>query len=147
MQTVVSGPTWSPTLTNGGESGLGGGVERADHRAADQERIGIFGSGRCRRCRRGCGLAGRSGWRRQRRHRAGHGHHLRAAPQANPLVGLAQVDLGQVVLVHQLDEAADLANVEDVARAGARSRIGGHRCLLWFAQYSDSVCRRRAVRR
>ena len=36
MQTVVSGPTWSPTLTERRRVGAGRRVERADHRALDQ---------------------------------------------------------------------------------------------------------------
>ena len=34
---------------------------------------------------------------------------FRPAAQANPLIALPQIDLGQIVLVHQLDELADLA--------------------------------------
>ena len=60
-------------------------------------------------------------------HRTRDRHRFRTAPQSNSLVALAQIDLRQVVFVHQFDEAADLANVKHVARAG--SRIGGH-CRL-----------------
>ena len=57
--------------------------------------------------------------RQCREGRRRHAHDLRAATQANSLIALPQIDLGQIVLVHQLDELAHLAYVEHVA--GART--------------------------
>ena len=47
---------------------------------------------------------------------AGRDLRLAAAAESNPLIALPQVDLGEVVLLHQLDEPANLFHVEDVAR-------------------------------
>jgi hypothetical protein len=44
-----------------------------------------------------------------------HGHSFRPATQPYPLVPLPQVDLGQVVLIHQLDELAHFSDVEHIA--------------------------------
>ena len=41
-----------------------------------------------------------------------------------PLIGLPQVDLRQLVLVHQLHQPADPLDVENIALTGARA---GHR--------------------
>jgi hypothetical protein len=42
---------------------------------------------------------------------------LRSAPQSNALLPLAQVDFGQIVLFHELDEPANFFDVENVAAA------------------------------
>jgi len=66
-----------------------------------------------------------SGSTRRRAHRHGgrrrHGYGFRSA-QSNTLIALLQIDLGQIVLVHQLDEFAHLLYIKDVARSGTRIR-------------------------
>ena len=65
---------------------------------------GLRGRGRSRSRRRGCSSAGR-----------GHRHHrLGAAAEADTDVALADVDLAEVVLLHQFDEAANPPQVENV---------------------------------
>src|SRR5262245_8991056 len=54
----------------------------------------------------------------------GRGHYERLPPATNPdaLLPLAEIDLGQIVLFHELDQAPNSFYVEDVART--RSLIG-----------------------
>ena len=110
----------------GGRLGIGRRVEGADNRALDHRDVGVVGLALIGRGMRRCGRRSGNGSRGRTR-RSDRNHRVDAAAELNPRIPFADVDLAQVVLFHELDQAANPAQVENVL---VRRRTGHTRPFI-----------------